>query len=179
MAWKEKVEQESSLRFPTLSSGCWRSLGARKSALMFTRPTLWPRSKRRTLASPMPGCALVGTTSEHCPQAAASCVNQVDCLTTPDRCQSLRGSRGPERLCDPQEATQPVSAMEPKLPSPQPSFLALAGSRSPVRGSFENLPLPRPLTQPALWVSLELTRAMQFADRRVQGPDFLHSQLLS
>lgn len=49
-----------SLRFLTLSSGCWKSLGAWRSALMFTRLTLWPRSERITLANPMPGCALVG-----------------------------------------------------------------------------------------------------------------------
>lgn len=34
-------------------------------------------------------------TSEHCPQAAATYVNQVDGLTNPTHCQSLRGSRGP------------------------------------------------------------------------------------
>lgn len=48
------------LRFLTLSSGCWRSLGTWKSALMFTRPMQWPHSERITLGSHMPGCALVG-----------------------------------------------------------------------------------------------------------------------
>lgn len=66
---------------------------------------------------------------------------------------------------------------KPKLSSPQPSFLAFLSSVSSVLGSVENLVLSSPRTQPGLWV-LNLP-AMQFADRRVQGPDFLHCQLLS
>nr|XP_055244932.1 tRNA-splicing endonuclease subunit Sen54 isoform X2 [Gorilla gorilla gorilla] len=58
--------------------GCWRSLGAWKSSLMFTRPTLWPHSERITLANPMPGCALVDLMSLSQTSAASSgCLTRV------------------------------------------------------------------------------------------------------
>ncbi|XP_017391235.1 tRNA-splicing endonuclease subunit Sen54 isoform X2 [Cebus imitator] len=60
------------------SPGCRRSLGAWKSALMFTRPTLWPHSERITLANPMPGCALVDLMSLSQTSAASSgCLTRV------------------------------------------------------------------------------------------------------
>ncbi|XP_033703321.1 tRNA-splicing endonuclease subunit Sen54 isoform X2 [Tursiops truncatus] len=59
-------------RFLTLSSGWWRSLGAWRSALMFTRPMLWPPSERITLASPMSGCALVDLMSQSQTSAPSS-----------------------------------------------------------------------------------------------------------
>nr|XP_008009950.1 tRNA-splicing endonuclease subunit Sen54 isoform X5 [Chlorocebus sabaeus] len=60
------------------SPGCWRSLGAWKSALMFTRLTLWPHSERITLANPMPGCVLVDLMSLSQTSAASSgCLTRV------------------------------------------------------------------------------------------------------
>ncbi|XP_059938386.1 tRNA-splicing endonuclease subunit Sen54 isoform X2 [Mesoplodon densirostris] len=59
-------------RFLTLSSGWWRSLGAWRSALMFTRLTPWPPSERITLASPMSGCALVDLMSQSQTSAPSS-----------------------------------------------------------------------------------------------------------
>ncbi|XP_050620260.1 tRNA-splicing endonuclease subunit Sen54 isoform X3 [Macaca thibetana thibetana] len=57
---------------------CWRSLGAWKSALMFTRLTLWPHSERITLANPMPGCVLVDLMSLSQTSAASSgCLTRV------------------------------------------------------------------------------------------------------
>lgn len=61
MAGKREAEGPCFLRFLTVSSGCWRSLGAWRSALTSTRLMPWPHSERITLAGPTPGCALVGT----------------------------------------------------------------------------------------------------------------------
>ena len=105
MVWKEEVGEECPclLRFLTLSSGCWRSPVAWRSALMSTRLTPWPPSERITLASPMSGCALAGTRPVSV--ASSPLVNHVDVPSMPPANLSV-----PEKNQWSREVTQPVGA---------------------------------------------------------------------
>lgn len=106
VVWKEKVRENCPclLRFLIMSSGCWRSLGAWRSALMSTRLTPWPPFRKNNPGKPYVRLCISGY--ETSDAAASPLVNHVDVPSMP-RPANLSV---PEKNQWSREVTPPVSA---------------------------------------------------------------------